>query len=113
MAISDVVVGNLLIIYLAVIAGIKAYGLVCGRNFGGWFVLMASTTVVGLILVGALTWDVSRKATQAISGEDQDAGSLQVHEMCKGGICWHGVAVRFPASQLRFSLPQQIPYGSL
>ncbi|MBA0869481.1 hypothetical protein Goshw_028520 [Gossypium schwendimanii] len=103
MAISDVVVGNLLIIYVAVIAGIKAYGLVCGRNFGGWFVLMASTTVVGLILVGALTWDVSRKATQAISGEDQDAGSLQVHEMCKGGICWHGVAVRFPASQLRTS----------
>ncbi|KAB2075906.1 hypothetical protein ERO13_A06G002300v2 [Gossypium hirsutum] len=113
MAISDVVVGNLLIIYVAVIAGIKAYGLVCGRSFGGWFVLMASTTVVGLILVGALTWDVSRKATQAISGDDQDAGSVQVHDMCKGGICWHGVAVRFPASQLRFSLPQQIPYGSM
>ncbi|KAK8483176.1 hypothetical protein V6N13_058942 [Hibiscus sabdariffa] len=110
MAISDVVIGNLMIIYLAVIAGIKAYGLVCGRTFGGGFVLVASSTLVGLILVGALTWDVSRKATKAISGgHDEDAASVEVQETCKGGICWHGVAVRYPASQVRFRLPQQIP----
>ncbi|KAE8712581.1 receptor protein kinase [Hibiscus syriacus] len=106
MAISDAVIGNLMIIYVAVIAGIKAFGLVCGRSFGGGFVLIASSTVVGLILVGTLTWDVSRKATYAISGSDhQDAGSVQVQEICKGGICWHGVAVRSPASQVRFRLP--------
>ncbi|GMJ14877.1 hypothetical protein like AT1G75810 [Hibiscus trionum] len=110
MAISDAVVGNLMIIYVAVIAGIKAYGLVFERTFGSGFVLIASSTVVGLILVGALTWDVGRKAKNAISGGDeQDAASVEVQEMCKGGICWHGVAVRSPASQVRFRLPQQIP----
>ncbi|KAL4295228.1 hypothetical protein GQ457_12G030670 [Hibiscus cannabinus] len=105
MAISDAVVGNLMIIYLAVIAGIKAYGSVCGLTFGGGFVLVASSTVVGLILVGALTWDVSRKGAKAISGGDDE----EEQEMCKGGICWHGVACRYPASQVRFRLPQQIP----
>ncbi|EOY15078.1 hypothetical protein QUC31_000356 [Theobroma cacao] len=111
MAISDAVIGNLMTIYVAVIAGIKAYGLVCGRSFSGGFVLIVSSTVVGLILVGTLTWDVSRKATYAISRDH--AAAVHVHEMCKGGICWHGVAVRSPASQVRFRLPQQIPYGSL
>lgn len=111
MAISDAVIGNLMMIYVAVIAGIKAYGLVCGRSFSGGFVLILSSTVVGFILVGTLTWDVSRKATYAIS-RDQ-ASSVHVHEMCKGGICWHGVAVRSPASEVRFRLPQQIPYGYL
>ncbi|OMO75427.1 hypothetical protein COLO4_26120 [Corchorus olitorius] len=112
MAISDAVIGNLMTIYVAVIAGIKAYGLVCGRSFSGGFVLIVSTTVVGLILVGTLTWDVTRKASYAIS-RDQAAAAVHVHEMCKGGICWHGVAVRSPASQVRFRLPQHIPYGSL
>ncbi|XP_022772642.1 uncharacterized protein LOC111315293 isoform X1 [Durio zibethinus] len=111
MAISDAVIGNLMMIYVAVIAGIKAYGLVCGRSFSSGFVLIVSSTVVGFILVGTLTWDVTRKATYAIS-RDQPA-SVHVHEMCKGGICWHGVAVRSPASQVRFRLPRQIPYGSL
>ncbi|GMI96861.1 hypothetical protein like AT1G75810 [Hibiscus trionum] len=110
MAISDAVIGNLMMVYVAVIAGIKAYGLVCGLSFGGGFVLIASSTVVGLILIGTLTWDVSRKATHAISGGDhEDGASVEVHEICKGGICWHGVAVRSPASQVRFRLPQQIP----
>ncbi|KAE8704497.1 dentin sialophosphoprotein-like [Hibiscus syriacus] len=111
MAISDAVIGNLMMIYVAVIVGIKAYGLVCGRSFGGGFVLIASSAVVGLILVGTITWDVTRKVTYAIS-RDQSP-SVHGHEMCKGGICWHGVAVRSPASQVRFRLPQQIPYGSL
>ncbi|KAL9395504.1 hypothetical protein Peur_009757 [Populus x canadensis] len=103
MALSDAVIGNLTTIYVAVIAGIKAYGLVCGRSFSGVFVLIVSTAVVSLILIGTLTWDISRKAMYAIS---QDRVN-NVHEMCKGGICWHGVAVRSPASQVRFRLPQR------
>ncbi|XP_039033183.1 uncharacterized protein LOC120169017 [Hibiscus syriacus] len=106
MAICDAVIGNLMMIYVAVIAGIKAYSLVFGRSFGGGFLLIASSTVVGLIIVGALAWDVSRKAKKAISGGERD---FEVQEMCKGGICWHGVAARSPASQVRFRLPQRIP----
>ncbi|KAG8654550.1 hypothetical protein MANES_05G145900v8 [Manihot esculenta] len=94
MTVSDAVIGNLTLIYVAMIAGIKAYGLVTGRSFSGGFVLVVSTTLVGLILIGSLTWDVSRKVTLAISRDH-----IHVHEMCKGGICWHGVAVRSPASQ--------------
>ncbi|KAE8713485.1 E3 ubiquitin-protein ligase CIP8-like [Hibiscus syriacus] len=106
MAVCDAVIGNLMMIYVALIAGIKAYSLVCGRSFGGGFVLMASNTVVGLIIVGALAWDVSRKAKNSISGVDDD---VEVQEMCKGGMYWHGVAARCPASQVRFRLPQRIP----
>ena len=101
MALSDAVIGNLTTIYVAVIAGIKVCGLVCGRSFSGGFVLILSTIVVGLILTGTLAWDISRKATYVISRDH-----VNVHEMCKGGICWHGVAVRSPASQVRFRLPQ-------
>ncbi|KAJ8762334.1 hypothetical protein K2173_007492 [Erythroxylum novogranatense] len=102
MAISDAVVANLTAVYVAVIAGIKAYGLVvCDRNFSCGFLLVLSTTLVGVILIGTLTWDVSRKATSAVS-----RGRVHADEMCKGGICWHGVAVRSPASQVRFRLPQ-------
>lgn len=115
MAVSDRVVGNLTTIYVAVIAGIKAYGLVCGRSFGGGFVLVVSTAVVGLLVIGTLVWDVSRKATYAFSREQNlsrhPLHSRGDHEMCKGGICWHGVAVQSPASQVRFRLPQHIPYG--
>lgn len=110
MAVCDAVIGNLTTIYIAVIAGIKAYGLVSGRSFSSGFVLIASTTVVGVILIGTLTWDVSRKATYVIA---RDHHVHSHHEMCKGGICWHGVAVRSPASQVRFRLPQQVPYGAL
>ncbi|XP_021896461.1 uncharacterized protein LOC110813571 [Carica papaya] len=106
MAISDAVIGNLTTIYVAVIAGIKAYGLVCGQSFSASFVLILSTAVIGTILVATLTWDVSRKAAYAISRD-------HVSEICTGGICWHGVAVRSPTSQVRFRLPQQIPHGSL
>ncbi|KAE8715272.1 Rac-like GTP-binding protein RHO1 [Hibiscus syriacus] len=108
MVISDAVIGNLMMIYLAVIAGIKAYGLLSGRSFGGWFVLLVSSTVVGFILVGTLTWDVIRKVTYEISGDQ--AASVHVQEMCKGGICWHGVAVRSPGSQVRFRKETQINY---
>ncbi|KAM7258548.1 hypothetical protein ACFE04_014289 [Oxalis oulophora] len=94
MAISDALIANLTTIYVAVIILIKAYGLLLGRSFSGGFVLITSTIVVGFLLVGTLTWDISRKATYAIMSRDH-------HEMssCKGGICWHGVAVRSPASQ--------------
>ncbi|XP_076912194.1 uncharacterized protein LOC143570422 [Bidens hawaiensis] len=105
MAISDMVVSNLMILYLAVIAAIKAYGQVTGQSYGGVTVLFLSTAAVGVLLVVALTWDVSRKAaTYAVvtrGGDDVE------HEMCRGGICWHGVAVKSPASQLRFRLPQR------
>ncbi|KAL6316388.1 hypothetical protein AAG906_018091 [Vitis piasezkii] len=102
MAISDAVVANLTTIYLVAIAAIKAYGLATGRSFSGGFVLVTSTAAVVLILIGTLAWDVSRKATYALSRD-------HVHEMCRGGICWHGVAVKSSASQVRFRLPQQPP----
>lgn len=102
MALSDAVAANLTTVYLAVIAAMKAYGLASGRIFAGGVVLLVSTAVVGLILVGALAWDLWRKATPALSSDG-------IGEMCRGGICWHGVAVRSPASQVRFRLPQQNP----
>ncbi|KZV39723.1 hypothetical protein F511_14190 [Dorcoceras hygrometricum] len=101
MAISDAVVGNLTTLYLLVIAGMKAYGLATGRSFGGGFVIALSTVVVAAILVASLAWDVSRKATHALIAREH------THEMCRGGICWHGVAVKSPASQVRFRLPPQ------
>ncbi|KAK4434631.1 hypothetical protein Salat_0625900 [Sesamum alatum] len=101
MPISDAVVGNLTTLYLLVIAAMKAYGLATGRTFSGSCVLILSTAVVAFILIASLTWDVSRKATQALM-MTRDHG----HEMCRGGICWHGVAVKSPASQVRFRLPQ-------
>ncbi|KAI3706096.1 hypothetical protein L1987_76351 [Smallanthus sonchifolius] len=105
MAISDMVVGNLTILYLTAIAVIKVYGYLIGRYYGGVAVLVMSTAVVGGLLVGALTWDVSRKVVTCgtvTRGDDEVA-----HEMCRGGICWHGVAVKSPASQVRFRLPQR------
>ncbi|XP_061363694.1 uncharacterized protein LOC133307232 [Gastrolobium bilobum] len=110
MAISDIVVSNFTTIYVAVIACIKAYGVACGRSFSGGFMLIVSTTVVVVILVATLTWDVSRKAMYAFAG---DHYQLHTQEMCKGGICWHGVAVRSPASQVRFRLPRHVPYATL
>ncbi|XP_027148933.1 uncharacterized protein LOC113749404 [Coffea eugenioides] len=111
MAISDAVVGNLTTLYLVVIAALKAYGLASGKSFGGGFVLLASTAVVGVLLIASLTWDVSRKATYALTRHDRSnstsGGRHDGHEMCRGGICWHGVAVKSPASQVRFRLPQQ------
>ncbi|XP_054819757.1 uncharacterized protein LOC129318817 [Prosopis cineraria] len=112
MAVSDTVAGNLMTIYVAVIAGIKVYGLVCGRSLSTGFVVIMSTTVVGLILVATLTWDVSRKAKYAFA-LDQTPRRQPHHilhaQTCKGGICWHGVAVRSLASQIRFRLPHHIP----
>ncbi|GFP95251.1 hypothetical protein PHJA_001669500 [Phtheirospermum japonicum] len=101
MAISNAVAGNLTTLYLVVIAAMKAYGLAVGRSFSGAYVLIFSTAVVAAILIASLTWDVSRKVTQALMAA-RDHG----HEKCRGGICWHGVAVKSPASQVRFRLPQ-------
>ncbi|EYU36793.1 hypothetical protein ABFS82_14G300700 [Erythranthe guttata] len=100
MAISDTVLGNLTTLYLLIIAAMKVYGLATGRSFTGSCVIILSTAVVALILVASLAWDVSRKATKALMA--REAG----HEICRGGICWHGVAVKSPASQIRFRLPQ-------
>ncbi|CAI9301938.1 unnamed protein product [Lactuca saligna] len=101
------VVGNLTILYLVVIAAIKVYSQLSGRCYGGAAMLILSTTVVGLLLVLALTWDVSRKVvTCAVVTRGHDEVEV-AHELCRGGICWHGVAVKYPASQVRFRLPQQ------
>ncbi|KVI05214.1 hypothetical protein Ccrd_016446 [Cynara cardunculus var. scolymus] len=105
MAVSDLVVRNLMMLYLAVIAAIKGYAQVSGRSYGGTSVLILSTAAVGVLLLGTLTWDVSRKA--ATYGVVTRGGDEVEHEMCRGGICWHGVAVKSPASQLRFRLPQR------
>ncbi|KAJ0750231.1 hypothetical protein HanPSC8_Chr05g0207241 [Helianthus annuus] len=105
MPISDILAANLTVVYLTVIAAIKGYAHLSGRCYGGVAVLLLSTTVVGALLVVALTWDVSRKVVTCASvtrGDDDVA-----HEMCRGGICWHGVAVKSPASQVRFRLPQR------
>ncbi|CAH8284811.1 unnamed protein product [Eruca vesicaria subsp. sativa] len=122
MALSDAVLGNLATIYVAVIIAIKVYGLISGQSFSAGFVVVLSITTVGVLLAVTLAWDVSRRAADAVSrynrvvaGED-----LRSHRhshdggggICKGGICWHGVAVRSPASQVRFRLPQHIPYGA-
>lgn len=102
MAISDMVARNLTTLYLVVIAVVKIYGLSTGRSFAGVFVLVISTLVVGGILVVTLTWDVSKKATYVLTPTDED--KEHDHHVCRGGICWHGVAVKSPASQLRFRL---------
>lgn len=105
MGASDVVVGNLMTVYLVVIAAVKAHGLVCGQGLSGVFMLVVSTAVVGVILIGSIIWDLYRKASKAlVVARDDDQGSS---EICRGGICWHGVAVRSPASQVWFRLPQQ------
>ncbi|KAK9748568.1 hypothetical protein RND81_02G067300 [Saponaria officinalis] len=102
MAVSDAVVGNITTVYLAIIGAMKAYGLITGHTYTGAFVLAASTAVVALLLVAALTWDVSRKGASAVPSSAAPHGG----EMCRGGICWHGVAVKSPASQVWFRLPQ-------
>ncbi|XP_052202656.1 uncharacterized protein LOC127808245 [Diospyros lotus] len=103
MPISDVVVGNLTTLYLAAIAAVKVYGLASGRAFGGAFVIVVSTAMVGGVLVGTLIWDVSQKAAKAMAHDHhrRHAGD----EVCNGGICWHGVAARSPVSQVQFRLP--------
>ncbi|KAI3696062.1 hypothetical protein L1987_79071 [Smallanthus sonchifolius] len=105
MAVSDAVVRNFMMLYLTAIAAIKGYGQLTGRSYGGASVLIISTAAVGVLLLGALTWDVCRKAaTYAVVTR---VGDEVEHEMCRGGICWHGVAVKSPASQLRLRLPQR------
>ncbi|GFY86253.1 hypothetical protein Acr_04g0009910 [Actinidia rufa] len=109
MGVSDVVAGNLTTLYLVVIAAMKAYGLVTGQSFNGGFVLLVSTAVVSVVLILSVIWDVSRKVAKTLT-RVHDSGSS---DTCRGGICWHGVSVRSPASQLRFRLPQQHPNNLL
>ncbi|XP_059286733.1 uncharacterized protein LOC132040137 [Lycium ferocissimum] len=104
MAISDKVTGNLTTLYLAMIGVMKAYGLITGRNFSGCFVLILSTAAVVVLLIVSLTWDIWLKTRNAMNRDHTD--HHQNHEFCRGGICWHGVAVSSPASQVRFRLPQ-------
>ncbi|CAH8386281.1 unnamed protein product [Eruca vesicaria subsp. sativa] len=121
MCLSDAVLRNLVTVYVAVIIAIKVYGTVSGTSFGAGFVVVVSVTAVGVLLAVTLAWDVTRRATDAVSRYNrvgvEDLSHRNHHDgvggVCKGGICWHGVAVRSPASQVRFRLPQHIPYGAL
>lgn len=106
MGVSDVVVGNLTTVYLVVIAAVKAHGLVCGQGVSGVFMLVVSSAVVGVILIGSVIWDLYRKASKAVAAAARDDHGVS-SEVCRGGICWHGVAVHSPASQVRLRLPQQ------
>lgn len=104
MAISDKVTANLTNLYLAIIGAIKAYGLITGRNFTGCFVLILSTAAIIVVLIASLAWDISVKARNARVPPNHHHHT--VHRFCRGGICWHGVAVSSPASQFQFRLPQ-------
>ncbi|KAG5018213.1 hypothetical protein JHK82_014159 [Glycine max] len=95
MAISDAVARNFSTIFVGLMACFEAYGFASGRRFSGGYVVIVSTAAVILFLVATLTWDVSRKATCAFHRDHADSQE----DVCKGGICWHGVAPRSPASQ--------------
>ncbi|CAN7130391.1 unnamed protein product [Brassica rapa subsp. narinosa] len=120
MALPDAVLGNHATIYVGVIIVIKLYGLVSGTSFSAGFIFVVSVTAVGVLFGVALAWDVTRRAADAVSRYNrvsvEDLSHRHSHDgggICKGGICWHGVAVRSPASQVRFSLPQHVPYGAI
>ncbi|KAI3907918.1 hypothetical protein MKW92_008324 [Papaver armeniacum] len=114
MMISDVVVGNLMSVYLGLIASLKLFGVLSGRSFSGMFVVLVSSAAVLFILLSTLSWDVSRKAAAASSSpssassssaQDYNHQNRGAHK-CRGGICWHGtVSVRSTVSQVRFRLP--------
>ncbi|CAH2036757.1 unnamed protein product [Thlaspi arvense] len=118
MALADALLANLATFYLAMIFIIKAYGLITGRNFGAGVLVIASMTVVVVVLVLTLAWDVSRRAAGGITRYNRRGGETlnERHHnesgrgSCKGGICWHGLAVRSQASKVHFRLPQHIPY---
>ncbi|OIV97586.1 hypothetical protein TanjilG_12343 [Lupinus angustifolius] len=107
MNISDTVARNLTKIYVVVLILIKTYDVYYGRRYSGCFMVFLSTTLVGSILIVTLMWDVSRKATYIFMNNNNHR-----QEICKGGICWHGVAVKSPASQLRFRLPNRMPIAN-
>lgn len=111
MGVCDVAASNLTIIYVAVTSFVKAYEVLYGRRFSGVFVVTVSTTLVALILVATLMWDLSRKISKCVF-VDQHPRTSQHNTMsyCKGGICWHGVADRSPVSQLHFKLPLHLPH---
>lgn len=106
MGVSDVVVANLTTVYLLVIAAVKAHGLVYGQGVSGVFMLVVSSAVVGVILIGSVIWDLCRKTSKAVAAAARDDHGVS-SEVCRGGICWHGVAVHSPASQVRLRLPQR------
>ncbi|KAE9603524.1 hypothetical protein Lal_00001718 [Lupinus albus] len=107
MLISDRVAKNLTKIYVVVFVLIKSYDVFYKRRYSGCFITFLSTTFVGFILMVTLIWDVSRKAKYVFMRNDNDT-----QQICKGGICWHGVAEKSPASQLRFRLPNHIPIAN-
>lgn len=113
MGACDVVASNISMIYVGVMVGVKAYGVVYGRNYSGGYVVIVSTTLVTLMLLATLTWDLSRKAKDVFVGDHHHHPRTHQEMSCKGGICWHGVAERSPASHVRFRLPQHVPHGTV
>nr|XP_004499284.1 uncharacterized protein LOC101498178 isoform X1 [Cicer arietinum] len=100
MGVCDIVASNLTIIYVAVTAFVKAYGILNGRNYSGVFVVTVSTSLVALILFATLMMDLCRKFNNKLLIVGEHHPRTSHREMsCKGGICWHGVAERLPASQ--------------
>ncbi|CAN8240094.1 unnamed protein product [Cochlearia groenlandica] len=123
MPLSDAVLGNLAAIYVAAIIAIKVYGLVSGKSFSSGFVVVVSISAIGVLVAVTLAYDVSRRAKDAVTRYNRVVGGEDLSHRhdgddgggggnCRGGICWHGVAVRSPASQVRFRLPQHIPYDA-
>lgn len=108
MGVCDVMLSNLTLVYVAVTFCVKAYEALNGGGYGGVFVVIVSTTLVALILVATLTWDLSRKFNKCVVVVDQQQPRTMSY--CKGGICWHGVMDRSTASQIRFKIPHHLPH---
>lgn len=109
MGVCDVVVSNFTLIYVIVTFCVKGYEILNGGNYGGVFVVIVSTTLVALILVATLTWDLSRKFNKCMTVVDQQQ-QPRTMSYCKGGICWHGGMDRSPASQIQFKIPHHLPH---
>ncbi|GAU12266.1 hypothetical protein TSUD_02330 [Trifolium subterraneum] len=106
MGACDIVASNLTIIYLATLVCLKIYGVVHGWTYGFIFATTCSTTIVAFILVATLMWDLFQKfiSTSCVFVPEQPP----TISSCKGGICWHGVAERYPASKMSIKLPRRL-----
>jgi hypothetical protein len=104
MGACDIVVSNLTIIYLAILACLKVYGVIYGLSYGFMFVMTFSTTIVVFIFVGTIMWDLFEKFNTSCVVFDVPQ-QPRIMSSCKGGICWHGVADSSSASKISFKLP--------
>ncbi|KAL5072194.1 hypothetical protein RYX36_023081 [Vicia faba] len=110
MGVCDVVLRNLTLLYVVVTFCVKGYEVLNGGSYGGVFVVFVSTTLVALILVATLTWDLSRKFNKCTMFVVDQQHQSRTLSYCKGGICWHGVMDRSAAPQIRFKIPHHLPH---